>query len=1001
MSLPSTWRQFQLFDFLPIRDPNYQSELALFSDSSLSAITCSQTYIAFSVSSGHVKLVSKKLLSVVKLFCAYEDDYTINFMKPLLHSDMLVTLAEKEGAPAVIKLWDLNKIAHLDDSTTASDEKMKLRYNTEVVVNNGEKNVHPVSCFLFNEFFSCIAIGYTNGRVIVVRGDLLRDRGSKQRVVYENVDPITGVHFNRSEEILYVTTTSKILTVLTTGRNQGKPLRVLSSSLGVDLGCSDLDYRTSTLIAANTAGFRYFNQVSKVHVVNFDTQKRRICRLFKDYLLVLCPNEDSTSSRSLTRILVLDMANMHVSFSLAIPNLSISHIFSSNQDGEAYLLSNDGILYKLHEKPVNQQVEIILQRNLYSIALNLAKQYNLDKPTLLRINKMHGDYLYEKQDFDTAIDRYIDCLPLIESDSEKVSPVSEKIDDLVINVITQYKEVSNIHNMTKFLAKLYELKLADSDQVTLLLCCYCKLKMADELDAFIDSFEVGGENDTKVSGRLITDNLNFSLIINLFKECAYFSQVTKLLYKLNYPHLIVGVQLKDLHQYDNCMSYIKSLPIDELLRILIDYLKDLLDNMPMETTELLINVFSGKYKPETSHSLFSASDQKLKDSEAQPPPERAEVSVSSYGAFLRYLAGPLRHEEDEEETEPVNEEPTYLPPRPSLVFSCFVNHPREFIVFLEACNESFDKYQGNINDKKELLLTLFEMYLSMSVKESENEAEWVAKTTELLHAHLPLLDNSSVLLISHLYGFTEGEIRAQEENEDFEEGLFRSAQMADDFDGAFEVVRKYGQKKPELYTLMLSFIVSSDTVFKQASAREFRELLDKVTEHRLATPVEIIKLLSSNRNASIGIVKDYLTDYVDQANREIKNNTKLFESYETESRNNLLKIAELTGKPMVMRNSKCDMCQLLLEFPLVYFKCKHAYHQRCLNENTYIPGSNGEETGPACPLCISEMNDAQRLQDALRRTVQDYDEFEQKLKDAHDRFKVLCDYLGRGVMDEA
>lgn len=985
MSLPSTWRQFQLFDFLPIRDPQYQSTTPLFSDPLLSAITCSQSYIAFAVQNTFITLLAKDLLEYVVLFCAYDPEYRISFMKPLLHLNLLVTMAEKQGSPAIVKVWDLHKITQLPTETLSSGDSMKHKYVTQVQVHDGD-NSYPVSCVSFNESLTCVAVGYTNGRVILVRGDLLRDRGSKQRLVYESVDPITGVHFNRFEEVLYVTTISKVLTVLTTGRNQGKPLRVLSSSGGVDLECSDLDYKSLKLIVANTDGFKYYNHVSKAHVINFSIAKRKMLRLFKDYLLVVCPIEETGGSKTLTRLLVLDLHNMHISFSLTIPNLTISHVFSSSSDNNVYLLSTDGVLYKLHEKAINQQVEIVMQRDLFTIALNLANQYSLDKPTLLRINKLHAEYLYDKLDYDNSVAKYIDCLPLFEFDLKKITKDDENIDDFVINVITSFKEVSNVHNMAKFLAKLYDHGLADSDHLTLLLCCYCKLKKVEELDKFIDDLNLDDEGNKSRSEKLDLSKLNFQLIINLFKECGYYPQVTKLLFKLNHPSLIVDIQLNELHQHQNCMSYIRSLPIDDLLRILIEFLKDLLDCMPLDTTELLINVFTGKYKPEASHALFQ--EPQTPESEDQQP----QNTVSSYSAFLSYLslASPAETEEETEEAEP-----TYLPPRPSLVFPCFTEHPREFVVFLEACIETFDKFQGNINDKKELLITLFEIYLSMSEEEPAKKDEWIGKARLLMKEHLKLLNKSSSLLLSHIYGFKDGEILAKEDA-GFEEAMFRTAQIAGDLPACSQIVHEHGEQRPELYKFMLRFVVSSKEIYKQVTTKDFQFLLEKVKQHRLATPLEVIKILSTNNYATIGIVKDYLIDHVSQTNKEIANNEKLIQSYENESTKNSFRLTELISSPMVMQNNKCSNCALKLDFPLVHFKCKHSYHQRCLNENTYIPEANGLAK---CPLCINEYLSVLAVRDSQFHAKDNYALFESQLNDATDRFKVVTDYLGKGVME--
>lgn len=1004
MSLPSTWRHFQLFDFLPIRDPQYQSESPLYSDPLLSAICNTQNFIAFAVHNCDIVLLHKQLLEVAVKFRAYDVEYRISFARSLPHSNLLITLAEKQGAPAHLKVWDLNKMVLLNLPENGAEDVTKHKYITNVHINDGV-NAYPISCFTFNEALTCIAIGYTSGKVILVRGDLLRDRGLKQRVIYESADPITGIHYNRFEQILYVTTTSKIITVLTSGRNQGKPFRILSQKEGVDLECSDIEPRSAKLIVADTEGLRFYNHVSKAHVINFSIHKRKIMRMFKDYLLVVSPIEELSSSQksTLTRLLVLDTHNMQISFSLTIPNLTISHVFFSSSGNEAYLLSTDGILYKLHEKAMNQQIEIILQRGLFSIALSMAKQYNLSSETLYRINLLNADTLYEKQDFDSAIDKYMDCLPLLkqmqessEVDSEK-EDLLENMDDFIINVITNFKEVSNIHNMTKFLSKLYELRLCDSDHITLLLCCYCKLKMTDELDKFIAGIDL--QDDHIISNKLDLSKLKFSLIINLFKECGYFSQVTKLLYKLNHPNLIVEIQLEDLKQYENCMSYIKSLPVNELLRILIDFLKDLLDCMPIETTELLIDVFTGRYKANLSHLLFET-PKVIQGNGHDRAKEASEANVSSYSAFLSYLAGPLKQDaEDEPESQhSETESPTYLPPRPSLVFPCFINHPKEFIVFLEACLESFEKYQGDNSQKSDVLMTLLELYLSMSVEDTDASETWISKASSILKDQSSSLDKPRVLLLGHIYQFPAEEYFLQGSESELADSLFRSAQLKSDTSEAMEVVRKYGDTSPHLFKLMLQLLLSSKDIFNSVSQRDKQYLIRNVVKNNLATPLELVKMLSVHETASIGLVKDLLIDHIGRTGREITNNLKLVESYENESTKNSYKLTELTSEPVILQNAKCSSCELKLDFPATHFKCQHSYHARCLNENTYIPDAVKDHE-QWCPLCVNEVVAAKTMREKQLYSTSDYELFVNQLNGSQDRFKVITEYFGRGIME--
>lgn len=1001
MSLPSTWRHFQLFDFLPIRDPYYQSPSPLYSDPLLSSICNTQSYITFAVQNCDVVLLSKKLLEKIGRFCAYDAEYRISFLRALPHSNLLVTLAEKQGSPAHLKVWDLNKMVLLTLPETGAEEITKHKYVTNVQISDGP-NAYPISCFTFNESLTCIAIGYTSGKVILVRGDLLRDRGLKQRIIYEGAEPITGIHYNRFEQILYVTTTSKVITLLTTGRNQGKPLRILSNKNGVDLDCSDVEPRSAKLIVADADGFRFYNHVSKAHVINFNMPKRKILRLFRDYLLVISPMEDSTSAKSsLTRLLVLDMHNMQISFSLTIPNLTISHVFYSNAEGEAYLLSTDGVLYKLHEKAMNQQIEIILQRRLFPIALSMARQYNLSSEMLYRINLLNADTLYEKQDYDGAIDKYIECLSLlqdIQNSATKSSDSVGNIDDFIIGVITNFKGVSNIHNMAKFLAKLYELNLSDSDHITLLLCCYCKLRMTEELDTFIAGIDLM-EDRVISSNKLDLSKLKFSLIINLFKECGYYAQVTKLLYKLNHPHLIVEIQLQDLRQYENCMSYIRSLPINELLRILIDYLKNLLDIMPIETTELLIDVFTGKYKPNPSHLLFEAAIPSTNNTHPQVNPA-PEANISSYSAFLSYLAGPLRQgtEKDAENVEEVvSMDPTYLPPKPSLVFPCFIGHPKEFIVFLEACAESFEKYQGNNSQKQEIIMTLFELYVSMTVEDQASSDNWKSKATSILKNQSQILDKPRILLLSHIYDFqVESFLSLDAEN--LEESQFRSAQLKNNVVDALAIVKSSGEKHPHLYKLMLKMLLASKENFNSISQKEKQYLIKNISKHNLASPLELLGMLSIYESAPIGLVKDLIIEHVGRLNREISNNLKLVESYETESTKNSFKLTELTTKPTILKSNKCSSCELKLDFPAIYFKCLHSYHSRCLNENTYIPEPIEERQ--LCPLCINDVIEAKSVREKQLHSSNDYDVFMSQLNESSDRFKIITEYFGRGIMED-
>ncbi|KAK6198899.1 uncharacterized protein RJT21DRAFT_109278 [Scheffersomyces amazonensis] len=1010
-TIPSTWRQFQLFDFTPIRDPSFQTNDALYSDSSLTSINATKSYLVIAVSNSYLKIIDPNNFITLKTFLAYDIDYTISFIRPIplssqnSNENLLVTLAEKQGSPSIMKLWDLNKIIHINN---IDEDAYKFKFQTQAQISNGD-NSYPISCFQCTIDLSCVAVGYTNGKVILIRGDLLRDRGSKQRLIYESNDPVTSIQFNKFEDLLYVTTTSKILTVITTGRNQGKPLRILNNKSGVDLNCTDVDIKSQNLIVGKPDSILYYNHINRIQTINFEMPKSRIFRYSDNYLLIISHQQEdsviSTNKKKLiSRVVILDLLNKHSSFNLLIPNSLINHIFIMHDD--IYLLSNDGVLYKLHEKPINQQIELILQRNLFPVAYTLAQQFKLSNEVLLRIQKLHAEYLYDHQDFDLSIDIFIKCLSLFEKEV-----TTEEVDDFIMNIITKFKDSANIPNLAKFLFALYELKLANNDHITLLLCCYCKLKLINELDEFITELNLEDNN---------LQELNFQLIINLFKECGYFKQVIKLLYKLNQPNLIVEIQLNELnsskfskHIVKQCLKYVKSLPIDELLLILIDHSKKFLDYCPLETTELLIKVFTCKYRAsEEKFDLFKEDNLNKQEHEDIIEEKENNSTINDYRTFLNYLSGLSLGEEEVKDIETETEteefsEPTYLPPKPSLIYPSFISHPNEFVIFLEACIESFEKYQGNVNDKKDLLITLLEMYLSLNKLSEQGETQWLEKARELTEVNSTLFDSTSLLLISHIYDFKEGEVMAKVQA-GVEESLFRSYEISNDVEGCIQVIKKYGDIKPELYKMWLKFIISSQDVFEKVSNADFKFVLTKIVDKRLMNPLEVIQVLTENQNeyVTLGLVKDFLIDYFDSQNREISNNSKLIEYYENESTKNSHKLTELLTKPFIIQNNKCSSCQLKLDFPVIHFKCKHSYHQKCLADNIIVSVNNDSRNFPEedinsrqCPICSNELEEVRAVRASQFKSKDNFEVFDSALKETHDKFKFISEYLGRGVME--
>lgn len=79
-------------------------------------------------------------------------------------------------------------------------------------------------------------------------------------------------------------------------------------------------------------------------------------------------------------------------------------------------------IYRYHEKSLQQKLEILYQRNLYILGINLAQKAGVDVYQQNVIFRKYGDYLYQKGDYDTAMQQYLRAI-----DNTEPSQVIRKV----------------------------------------------------------------------------------------------------------------------------------------------------------------------------------------------------------------------------------------------------------------------------------------------------------------------------------------------------------------------------------------------------------------------------------------------------------------------------------------------------------------------------------------------------------------------------------------------
>lgn len=156
------------------------------------------------------------------------------------------------------------------------------------------------------------------------------------------------------------------------------------------------------------------------------------------------------------------------------------------------------------------------------------------------------------------------------------------------------------------------------------------------------------------------------------------------------------------------------------------YARVLLANCPQQTTELFTIYYTGKFQPRTVVES-PAEPQVQPSSTLQSLAGFLPLGLINVGSTTEKKPEPLILEEDKS----AGSAPEYQIPYPRAAFSAFVDHPQEFVTFLEALvNQPNPKEE----DKVDLFTTLFEMYLDTAKRQkgTTDRAEWENKAKKLI-----------------------------------------------------------------------------------------------------------------------------------------------------------------------------------------------------------------------------------------------------------------------------
>jgi tetratricopeptide (TPR) repeat protein len=902
------------------------------------------------------------------------DAGTVTHAVQVADTPYLLTLAETLEHEPELKVWTLDQ----------NEKKTGLpKCLCTLVVQNGRRNF-PVSAFAVTSDVAQLAVGFANGTVTVVRGDFIHDRGTKQRTVFESEEPITGLEFREANTTsLYIATTSRLLVLSISGKAQGTPARTLDEH-GCAVGCMTQDPQSSEIVVARTDAIYTYGLRGKTASFAKEGVKN-IVGVCKDYIVIASPPEsNAVPAPSLRAFGGIKADQIFKSSSFTVLHTELKFIAHTEQVpsqihkvfsiwGDIFLLTVNGKLYRYHEKTFQQKLEILYQRNEYVLAIMMAQRYKVDPAHQNTIFRKYGDYLYQRGDYDTAMQQYLSAIDNTEPSQ----------------IIRKFLDHQRIRNLIEYLEELHEHHKATSDHTTLLLNCYAKLKDIDKLEDFI-----------KQPGELKFD---LDTAILMCRQGGYYDQAAFLARRHNEHGLVVDILIEDLKKYAEALAYIVRLePVDTYPNV-SRYGTVLLEHCPTETTQLFIDYFTGKYTPKKDAVIVkevpveqqSAGFGSMATSAAQSLAALIPLPYMSTASMLRpRSSGQAKATQMEVvESATLGEFVEYSVPKPRSAFSAFVDHPDQFIIFLEACIASDGVKPA---DRADLHTTLFEIYLHKAGSSPvEEKKEWEKKAKRLIEDKNVAIDTSNVLLLSDLEKFRDGTVLVSEKH-GLHFDIFRSYTAAKDTAGAVKALRKYGPEEPQLYPAALAYFTSSPQILQEAGS-EVEAVLQRIDDDGLMAPLQVIQTLSLNSVATMGLVKRYLSQTVSRERAEIASNRRMISECRADTTQKQKETEDLDTKPTSFTATRCSTCGITLELPTVHFLCKHSFHQRCLNIPEGWDVSNAPEV--ECPLCAPQNRIVRQTYEAQVESADRHELFLESLKQSErDRFGVLGEWFGRGVM---
>ncbi|GAA6048699.1 hypothetical protein NBRC10513_000711 [Rhodotorula toruloides] len=756
------------------------------------------------------------------------------------------------------------------------------------------------------------------------------------------------------------------------------------------------------------------------------------------------PASGASVDERVAKVTIFDPENKFVAFSGTFGDADADAELSGVRDvveawGAIWVLTEAGKLFRLAEQPLQDSMSTLFQRNLYTLAISLAKSRGMSESEVAEIYRRYGDHLYSKSDYEGAMSCYLKTVGTVQASY----------------VIRKFLDAQRLTHLTSYLQELHSRGLANSDITTLLLNCYTKLADDDALSRFIHSSS-SSHATNGTNGDAVPDEPPFDLetAIRVLRQASYFSHASWLAERYRAHGEYLRIAIEDTNDFVGALRYVRELARgqvggkegrEEAEESMRRWGGVLLANEPDLTTEVLVEICCGEEQKENGLAVKEGKGGEKETSRDLVKRDRVSTlrSETDKRATKGGTASPGYDIPDSASlanlsisSDIVTAEPDSTLPSARQFFAHFADHPRHFISFLEQIaagryGKSVDSLvppahltgtdfplpeprelapppdylDAAARDEVVVWNTLLELYVTpLPLRcSSDDDREGEVEQAQLRSKAIKLLrcrdqvpyDETQALLVCTTKGFEDGFVLLYELLGMYEDIVryWIDASLASSSNTSLSTrvvrsLRRYGPSCHSLYRLVLRHLTTSSELLSRHQA-DVLDILDEIDREKVMPPIAVVQILSSNGTASIGLVREYLKRQLLAEKQEIESDQALIASYRTESAKKRKEIQELSDPnvPRVFQVTRCSACGGQLDLPATHFMCRHSYHQRCLGEN---------ET--QCPNCARTHGVIREIRKNNEQLAGRHDLFVQEVADSEDPFATVANAFARGWM---